>query len=56
MKDIIVGQDLTKIFRRGSEEIYALRNVDSSGRQALEKRLCSIFLAAWIRRMKAASA
>jgi putative ABC transport system ATP-binding protein len=30
MKDIIVGQDLTKIFRRGSEEIYALRNVDFS--------------------------
>ena len=30
MKDIIVGQGLTKIFRRGSEEIYALRNVDFS--------------------------
>jgi putative ABC transport system ATP-binding protein len=30
MKDIIVGQDLTKIFRRGSEEIYALKNVDFS--------------------------
>ena len=30
MKDIIVGQGLTKIFRRGSEEIYALRDVDFS--------------------------
>ena len=30
MKDIIVGQGLTKIYRRGSEEIHALRNVDFS--------------------------
>ena len=30
MKDIIVGQGLTKIFRRGSEEIYALKEVDFS--------------------------
>jgi len=30
MKDIIAGEGLTKIFRRGREEIYALRNVDFS--------------------------
>jgi putative ABC transport system ATP-binding protein len=30
MKDIIMGQGLTKIYRRGSEEIHALRNVDFS--------------------------
>jgi putative ABC transport system ATP-binding protein len=33
MKDIIVGEGLTKIFRRGSEVIYALRNVDFSVRE-----------------------
>ena len=30
MKEIIMGEGLTKIFRRGREEIYALRNVDFS--------------------------